>query len=170
MRGKLDRGTRASFARTCLGKAGPRLAQSPSAIPPTRVPRTCRGRVTSASASSPQEHGGYGFCFGSAAGSRQKPARVDQGCQGMRTSDPRFPDAPSPLAASPWLVFGTPELDRDRRLFQLRGCVREPSAGEAAPVGLRSVAHRRVGHDLAKLLSAAAGDGDLGSPLQRVLA
>ena len=39
---------------------------------------------------------------------------------------------------------------------------------ELAVVGLRS--DGRVGHELANLLSTAAGDGDLGSPLQRLLA
>jgi hypothetical protein len=38
------------------------------------------------------------------------------------------------------------------------------------PLGLRSVADRWVGQELADLLSTAAGDGDLGSPLQRLLA
>jgi hypothetical protein len=49
----------------------------------------------------------------------------------------------------------------------------EPQACETShtgDAGLRSVAHRRVGHYLVQLLSTAAGDGDLGSPLQRVLA
>src|SRR6266567_2351370 len=36
-------------------------------------------------------------------------------------------------------------------------------------VGLRSVAHRRVGHELADLLSTAAGGRDLRGPLQRCL-
>ncbi len=35
-------------------------------------------------------------------------------------------------------------------------------------LGLRSVADRWVGQELADLLSAAAGDGDLGGPLQRL--
>jgi hypothetical protein len=34
----------------------------------------------------------------------------------------------------------------------------------------RSVAHGRAGRELADLLSTAAGDGDLGRPLQRLLA
>jgi hypothetical protein len=42
--------------------------------------------------------------------------------------------------------------------------------GELAMWGLRSVAHRRVGQELADLLSTAAGDGDLGSLLQRLRA
>src|SRR4030095_14878897 len=36
-------------------------------------------------------------------------------------------------------------------------------------VGLRAVAHRRVGHELADLLSTATGGRDLRGPLQRCL-
>ena len=43
-----------------------------------------------------------------------------------------------------------------------------PVEHELAVVGLRS--DGRVGQQLADLLSTAAGDGDLGSPLQRLLA
>ena len=46
--------TRASFARTCLGKARPSPARWPSSIPSTRVPGACCGRVASASALSPE--------------------------------------------------------------------------------------------------------------------
>jgi hypothetical protein len=169
MRGKLDRGTRASFARTCLGKARPRLAQSPSAIPPTRVPRTCRGRVTSASASSPRSTEVM------ASASAPPPARGKSRhgwTRAVRACVQATLDSPMPLPARGEPVVGV-RRSRTRSRSQAistKSCVRAPWAGEAAPVGLRSVAHRRVGHDLAKLLSAAAGDGDLGSPLQRVLA
>jgi hypothetical protein len=46
-----------------------------------------------------------------------------------------------------------------------QGALRNTRAGEC-----RLVAYGRVGHELPDLLSTAAGDGGLGSPLQRLLA
>ena len=40
---------------------------------------------------------------------------------------------------------------------------------DAGPCECRLAAHRRVGHELPDILSTAAGDGDLGSPPQRLL-
>ena len=62
MRGKLDRGREPPSHVRALGKARPRLAQWPSSIPSTRVPRACCGRVASASASSPRRHSRQGCC------------------------------------------------------------------------------------------------------------
>jgi hypothetical protein len=129
MRGKLDRGTRASFARTCLGKARPRLALFDPADPGTEnLPWP----------------GHVGVCI-VASGTRRlwlllrlrrrleaKAGTGGPGLSGHAYKRPSIPRCPSPLAASPWLVFGAPELDRDRRLFQLRvvfgrrGRVRRP--------------------------------------------
>jgi hypothetical protein len=74
LRAKARPWTRTSFARTCLGKARPGLAQWPSSIPSIRVPRACCGRVTSASASSPQGQSDQGCRFGRPWTASRSPA------------------------------------------------------------------------------------------------
>ena len=88
--------TRASFARTCLGKARPSPARWPSSIPSTRVPGACCGRVASASALSPERLRRRHFSCCPRGCCRRSPSPAPSSRSGCRRSAAREVSVGSP--------------------------------------------------------------------------